>query len=1825
MARKLQIGSLIGLLLLAIIGWTAWADALPPDITVTADPVFNDGFADYVRSDTTVTIVTSDPDGVASCTYHVTIGGTTTDFNCLPSPATFTPYTGLADGTVVIESITAADNVGNSTTLDLVVTIIDDSPPTTTVVSGPSGFINDPDPEFDFHVDDGTGSGVDFMECTLSGPVNVGPVVCLVDPLSDDFVFLSDVLGRALAMDGTEDGAYTMTISATDNLGNVETTATYTWTYDSQPPELTYSIGAPIFSDGSNRFVTSGSIFDATGSDVTSGLALCEYSVDGGPFTSVPVVGGSCNLSGVIGDFVSGDGYHFVTVYFEDLATNGALYDVDFVLDDTPPTTTVVSGPGGFMNDPDPSFSFNVSDGSGSGIDFSECVLNGPISIGPIPCSSPLNLSDLIGSPLLTDGSEDGTYTLDVSSTDNLGNVENTATYTWTYDSQPPVLTSFDSTAAADGYINAAEAGAVDVTGTIVDNLSGVQTVFLSAFDSSGSSTPCVEVTLSASGVLSFTASTAIDTTSCLDGFGTVFLDAVDAAGNFFFDTTGISLFKDTIAPTSTVVFGPSTFTNDSNPLFVLDVDDGTGSGPWSIECVLSGPVSTGAVDCSAPFFNAGGWIYLSDVLGRVLTSDGNEDGTYIMSFAATDLAGNVETTATYNWTYDSQPPFATLLDSAAMADGFVNASEAGAVDVSFTFEDALAGIGDVFLSVDDSSVECVASAVVSSGGGTSPFNSSTTADVTPCLDGSIVVWIGAFDAAGNWSGWYFNNPFKDTQLPSITGSASPAPNTNGWNNTDVTVSFACTDPDKDGYNSGVAAGFPTGDTTLTAETSAAGVNVTGDCQDNAGNSASVTVGPIKIDKTAPSSAITSGPAEGSFTNQTTATFGFSATDDLSGVDFIECNLDGAGFSPCTSPLNLTGLSEGTHTLLVRATDLADNIESTATRTWHIDLTPPTLTASATAGSNPYTAGSWTNQDVTVSFSCTDPISNGVSSGVASVSGPTTLTTEGAGQSVTGTCDDVAGNSSSTTVSNINIDKTNPTIAFVGQNPAANAAGWNNTSVTLSWNCTDALSGPVSATVTQTLNGEGAGQSATGTCEDLAGNSAQDTQTGIDIDLTAPAFGAPARASGSEANAHGWNNSDVTVNFPCNDVLSGPVTATIQKTITTEGQNQTATALASECVDLADNVATSGASLGNINIDKTAPSSQITSGPAEGSFTNQTTATFEFTGADALSGVAKLQCNLDGGGFNDCTSPLTLSGLTEGTHTLLVRAIDNADNVESTASRTWHIDLTPPTLTASATADGSPYTAGSWTNQDVTVTFSCTDPVSNGVSSGVASGFPTGDTTLTAETSGTLVNGTCEDNVGNTTTLDFGPVKIDKTKPLITASRTPAPNPNGWNNTTVTVSFTCADTGSVQSGIATDTVAGATLSGEGANQSVTNSGDCIDQAGNAADTVTLGGINIDLTAPSSTITSGPAEGSFTNHTTATFGFSATDNLSGVDFLECSLDGAAFATCTSPLNLTGLAEGTHTLLVRATDLAGNVESTASRTWNVDLTPPQITANRTPGPNAFGWNNSDVTVSFTCTDPVSHGVSSGVATPPLSPQVVSAEGAGQSRSGTCTDVAGNSSTATVDNINIDKTNPTVTILSPPDGATFERDAAVTASFLTSDLLSGIDSVSSTVPDGSAIDTSTVGLHEFTVIATDRAGNTTTLTHNYQVIFLPPEQQEEVVEEITQTIEEQITQAIESEFFQSGDKIKICFTLTDPSTGEPITDAVIKAELDRVVDPDTGLLSFIRFLGEFEFDATTGQYCLEFETVDEEGNPLTPGLYELLISFNDGTTIRVRFTIS
>src|SRR6185369_16459337 len=73
--------------------------------------------------------------------------------------------------------------------------------------------------------------------------------------------------------------------------------------------------------------------------------------------------------------------------------------------------------------------------------------------------------------------------------------------------------------------------------------------------------------------------------------------------------------------------------------------------------------------------------------------------------------------------------------------------------------------------------------------------------------------------------------------------------------------------------------------------------------------------------------------------------------------------------------------------------------------------------------------------------------------------------------------------------------------------------------------------------------------------------------------------------------------------------------------------------------------------------------------------------------------------------------------------------------------------------------------------------------------------------------------------------------------------------------------------------------------------------------------------------------------------TVTARFSATDNVSCVDWIEFNLDGASWQGYDGSVVIAS--EGIHNLQFRAIDIAGNVEAAQSQQIKIDKTPPELT--------------------------------------------------------------------------------------------------------------------------------------------------------------------------------------------------------------------------------------------------------------------------------------------
>jgi hypothetical protein len=108
-----------------------------------------------------------------------------------------------------------------------------------------------------------------------------------------------------------------------------------------------------------------------------------------------------------------------------------------------------------------------------------------------------------------------------------------------------------------------------------------------------------------------------------------------------------------------------------------------------------------------------------------------------------------------------------------------------------------------------------------------------------------------------------------------------------------------------------------------------------------------------------------------------------------------------------------------------------------------------------------------------------------------------------------------------------------------------------------------------------------------------------------------------------------------------------------------------------------------------------------------------------------------------------------------------------------------------------------------------------------------------------------------------------------------------------------------------------------------------------------------------------TITSQPASVSASPSAT----FSWTSSVAGATF-TCSLDGAVGTACTSPKSYTGLADGSHTFVVKGKKNGSNRPGSATVRWTVDTVPPGAPA---IAPVASPTKNTTAVISFTNADP------------------------------------------------------------------------------------------------------------------------------------------------------------------------------------------------------------------------------------------------------------------
>jgi hypothetical protein len=1056
-------------------------DTTPPTLQILQPVAGN-----YLNNTTPqIQLVYSDNVGINTASLKVTINGVDRSslFTKTAGGASATLTTPLPQGANQIVA-TISDQAGNSTTASSAFNI-DTTPPVISIVHpGAASRHGSATVEFLIQYSDDQAVDLSTLQVAMDG------TALAVTPAA------TTVAGSTTLADGN----HTLTASIKDKAGNQASTSS-AFSVDTKTPDIHILQPAP------------GAILNNVAppiqvqfSDNDIDTTTLRVSIDGVDRTSLFTISGS---SATATSPALADGSHTIAAQIKDLTGNLGQTSNSLLIDTIKPQLTIVS-PSGPINTRTPSALAQYSD-SGSGIDPASVhvVLDGVDVTATFSVAVGSTTGVLGGS-----GLSEGAHQLQVTVADKAGNVAQ-ATASFVVDVTAP-LAAFTSP-ANNSFINTTQPA---LTLTYSDSGAGVDANSIHIFLQQGN-TPESEIT-SLFTLGAGQASAAIPASSALTT-GTYHLRAqvADRAGN---STTATSAFAVDVTPPTYSIQSPAanSFLNTATPAFAVTYqDDSSGVDPSKFVLTVDGVDRTNRLTVTA-----------TGASGALQSGDALADGTHQVSVVVIDRAGNQAPVVPQPFLVDTTPP--TISITAPLAASYTNINRPA---IAVSYADSGSGIDPTSfrLSIDgvDHTAEFTATATGASG---SP--------VAVLSDGPHVITASIRDLAANLAA--ATTPLSvDTVPPTITGSITPVPNAAGWNNSDVTVSFVCTDD-----NSGVAS--CSDPVTLSAE---GAQNVTGTATDRAGNKTQTLI-PVKIDRTPPVITATAAPpANAAGWNMTDVLVTFNCSDSLSGI--------------ATCPAPATVSTEGKNQPVPgTATDKAGNTAS-ATVTLNIEKTAPTITAKVNPAPN---AAGWNNSDVTVSFVCAPSVSD-----IVTCQPPVTVSTEGKAQNISGAVTDQAGKTASATAV-VNLDKTAPLITATPA-PAPNAAGWNNTDVVISYFCSDSLSGIAICPPSATVSTEGSAQKISAQATDIAGNTASVTSS-LNIDKTPPTITVSAAPP---ANGAGWNNSNVTLSYLCTDSLSGVASCPGSTVVASEGQNQN---ISAQATDVAGNVATGTISL---SIDKTPP------------------------------------------------------------------------------------------------------------------------------------------------------------------------------------------------------------------------------------------------------------------------------------------------------------------------------------------------------------------------------------------------------------------------------------------------------------------------------------------------------------------------------------------------------------------------------------------------------------------------------------------------------------
>lgn len=831
-----------------------------------------------------------------------------------------------------------------------------------------------------------------------------------------------------------------------------------------------------------------------------------------------------------------------------------------------------------------------------------------------------------------------------------------------------------------------------------------------------------------------------------------------------------------------------------------------------------------------------------------------------------------------------------------------------------------------------------------------------------------------------------------DNTAPVLSATVAPTPNAAGWNNTSATVNWTATD---------AGAGVKSGPSPATDEVTTDGtITRTSSATDQLGNVGNGEV-TVRVDKTVPT--ITASQVKNA---DGTTTITFTCSDATSGIATTQgCIADGSTTNAKTVGPNTT--VNGT------AKDAAGNTATASSTSPAGDTTGPVLTGLPTTQPN---GAGWYKGDVVIDWTASD-----AESGIPAQPADTTITGEGTALTSTQSATNGVGLTTTATSPAVNIDRTAPTTGISGASnswvnavvltPGDNLSGVARTEYTVD-------GGAVQQGTTFSLSTEGA-HTITYRSVDAAGNEEGFHTATVNIDMTAPTIGHgfdPDTYTGA-----GWINTTVIVSFTCEDQGGSGIAGCTDDVIVADEGEQSVVGTAT------DNAGNASNDTATVRVDKTAPTITATVGGTknDAGWYNEDV-TVSFSAEDALSGIASL-------------SPAAV--LSDGAgQTASGTATDAAGNSASTTVTGINVDTTAPVLTAEYST--------AWSAGDVAVVWTCTDDGGSGVADAPGTRVVDGEGANLSDTA------SCTDVAGNTTVEMVTGIRIDRTAPVTTASVADAGD-DGWHSAAVEVTLTGKDN---LSGVASTfyTVDGGATQEYAGPFSITADGEHTvtfwskDNAGNVEQAGPSIEVKVDTTAPATEVIDpiSPASGWFVT-SGIPFAFDASDEHSGVAATYYTIDGGSAQTYGEPFE-ENLSTGEHKITYWSVDIAGNTEAVHELTINLDLVAPTIDAKRSPEANDAGWNNTDVTVTFTATDTGS-GVDEDTLTKPVT---VTEETAEQVISGSVRDVAGNQANASI-TVRVDKTDPTISADEPAGtlGSNGWYTSDVTVGFTCADALSGM----------------------------------------------------------------------------------------------------------------------------------------------------------------------------